>query len=112
MSFVARTTIPVVALTFCFVEVALFMSALVGSWITAVPDPEPNASEPIGDVFSKIEPFLEEMRAAFGPQYLTNLHKLIDATPGGRERLAAIRERMQRIRGEMAARQTKAPQQS
>lgn len=63
-------------------------------------------------VFSKIEPFLEEMRAVFGPQYLMNLSKLIDATPGGRERLAAIRERMQRMRGEMAARQTKVPQQS
>src|SRR5947207_10042535 len=33
-------------------------------------------------VFSKIEPFLAEMRAGFRPEFLANLEKLIDATPG------------------------------
>ena len=45
-------------------------------------------------VFSKVEPLLAEMRAAYGPQYMANLEKLIDATPNGRERVAAMRERM------------------
>src|SRR5438067_618647 len=39
-------------------------------------------------VFSKVEPFLAEARAAFGPQFLGSLEKLIDATPNGRERVA------------------------
>src|SRR5215471_18876784 len=37
-------------------------------------------------VFAKLEPFLKDIRSAFGPTYLLNLEKLIDATPGGRER--------------------------
>ena len=37
-------------------------------------------------VFAKIEPLLAEIRGAFGPQYATNLEKLIDATPDGRKR--------------------------
>ena len=57
-------------------------------------------------VFSKIEPFLEGLRAAFGPQFLTGLEKLIDATPGGRERVALMRERMKSIMAELAARRT------
>src|SRR5262249_28806454 len=56
-------------------------------------------------VFSKIEPFIAELRAAFGPQFLVNLEKLIDATPDGRKRLAEIRERMKAITAQMAARQ-------
>ena len=63
-------------------------------------------------VFSKLEPLLGEMRAACGPQYLTNVEKLIDATPAGRERVAAIRERMRGIRAELAVRQTRAVEQS
>ena len=63
-------------------------------------------------VFSKIEPFLAEMRAGFRPEFLANLEKLIDATPGGRERVASLRERMKTIRAELAARQTRAAQQS
>jgi hypothetical protein len=54
-------------------------------------------------VFGKIEPFLKEIRSAYGPQYLINLEKLIDATPGGRERLAAGRERMKAMRARLAA---------
>jgi hypothetical protein len=54
-------------------------------------------------VFSKIEPFLLELRAQWGPKYVTNLEKLIDATPNGRERVAAARERMRGTRTKLAA---------
>ena len=63
-------------------------------------------------VFAKVEPLLGEMRAAFGPQMLVNLEKLIDATPGGRERIAAMRERIKAIQAEAAGRQAKAAKQS
>ena len=39
-------------------------------------------------VFSKIEPLLGEIRAAYAPQFAGNLEKLIDATPDGRKRTA------------------------
>ncbi|HXL27244.1 MAG TPA: hypothetical protein VN952_11220 [Chthoniobacterales bacterium] len=48
-------------------------------------------------VFTRIEPFLGEIRAAFGPQFLANLEKLVDATPDGRKRVAEIRERMKKM---------------
>jgi len=48
-------------------------------------------------VFMKLEPFLGEIRAAFGPQFVANLEKLVDATPDGRKRVAEIRERMKRM---------------
>ncbi len=54
-------------------------------------------------VFGKIEPFLNEIRSAYGPQYLIHLEKLIDATPGGRERVAGVRERMKAMRARLAA---------
>ncbi len=53
-------------------------------------------------VFAKMEPLVGEIRAMFGPQFLANLEKLIDATPGGRERTAMMRERMKAIRAQMA----------
>jgi hypothetical protein len=59
--------------------------------------------EQIG-VFSKVEPFLGEVRAAYSPQFLANLEKLIDATPDGRKKTAAARERMKGIRSEVASR--------
>ena len=59
-------------------------------------------------VFGKLEPFLKDMRSAYGPQYLVNLEKLIDATPGGRERTNTMRERMKMIRARLAAAQGKA----
>lgn len=59
-------------------------------------------------VFGKLEPFLKDIRSAFGPQFLMNLEKLIDATQGGRERAAAMRERMKAIRARQAAAQGKA----
>jgi hypothetical protein len=57
-------------------------------------------------VFAKIEPLLAQLRQAFGPRNLMNLEKLIDATPSGRERAAAMRERMKAIRAQI--RQTQA----
>jgi hypothetical protein len=57
--------------------------------------------EQIG-VFAKIEPILGEIRAAMAPQFATNLEKLVDATPGGRQRSAATREQMKAMRAQMA----------
>ncbi len=62
-------------------------------------------------VFSKIEPLVREIREMYGPQFAANLEKLIDATPNGRQRVAATRERMQGIRAQVAAMQKKAAQQ-
>ena len=56
-------------------------------------------------VFGKIEPFLDEVRAAFGQQFLVNLEKLVDATPDGRKRVSEGRERMKAFRAQMAAQQ-------
>ncbi len=55
-------------------------------------------------VFAKLEPFLEALRAQWGPQYLVNLEELIDATPNGRKRTSDARERTQEMRAKMAAR--------
>ena len=56
-------------------------------------------------IFSKIEPILGEIRAAFGPQFAANLEKLIDATPDGRKRSAATREQMKAMRARMTGQQ-------
>ena len=53
-------------------------------------------------VFSKVEPLLGEIRAAYGPQFATSFEKLIDATPDGRKRVAETRERMKAIQAQMA----------
>jgi hypothetical protein len=58
-------------------------------------------------VFSKIEPFLGEIRAAYGPQLATSFEKLIDATPDGRKRVANTREQMKAIHAQMAQAQHK-----
>jgi hypothetical protein len=58
-------------------------------------------------VFAKVEPLLSEMRAAFAPQFMVNLEKLIDATPNGRDRCIQMRERTKAIKAEMASRRTK-----
>ncbi len=47
-------------------------------------------------VFSKIEPFLEELRATMGPNYLKNLENLIMKQPDAKEMLSARRELMKR----------------
>lgn len=56
-------------------------------------------------VFCKIQPFLEELRATLGPNYLKNLEKLIMKQPEAEEMLATRRETMKRwmqARAEMA----------
>ena len=57
-------------------------------------------------VFSKIEPFLEEMRQIMGsPKYLHNLETLIMKMPDAKEMLASRREmmkRMMQMRAEMS----------
>jgi hypothetical protein len=58
-------------------------------------------------VFTKIEPLLGEIRAAYGPYFAASLEKLIDATPDGRKRVAEGREQMKKIRAELAAKQVK-----
>jgi len=61
-------------------------------------------------VFSKVEPLLGELRAAYGPQFAANFEKLIDSTPDGRKRVAAAREQMKAIRAQIAAKQAKTAQ--
>lgn len=49
-------------------------------------------------VFSKIEPFLAEIRETMdNPNYLKNLESLIMRTPNGKERLVKVREMMKRM---------------
>ncbi|MGH9582678.1 MAG: DUF4760 domain-containing protein [Bryobacteraceae bacterium] len=59
-------------------------------------------------MFAKVEPFLAEARAAFAPQFVANLEKLIDATPDGRQKTATARERMKAIRARIAPSQSAA----
>ena len=63
-------------------------------------------------VFSKVEPLLDEIRRALGPQFAVNLEKLIDAVPDGRKQVAATRERLKAIREQLAARQASAAQRA
>jgi hypothetical protein len=62
-------------------------------------------------IFSKIEPLLGEIRAAFGPQFASNLEKLIDSMPDGRKRSAGTRDQMKAIRARLAGEQAQAAQQ-
>jgi hypothetical protein len=63
-------------------------------------------------VFAKMEKLLPQVRAAYGPQFMASLEKLIDATPGGREQVAQMRERAIAIRAQLAAKKTHAAGQS
>lgn len=54
--------------------------------------------------FSKVEPILGEIRAAYSPRFALNLEKLIDATPNGRERTAKAREQNKAVRAQLQAR--------
>jgi hypothetical protein len=67
--------------------------------------------EQIG-VFSKIEPLLGDIRAAYGSLFAANFEKLIDASPDGRKRTAEARERIKAIRAQLETKQAKAAQQS
>ena len=53
-------------------------------------------------VFTKLEPILAEVRTMYSPQFAAQMEKLIDATPGGRERIAVQRERMKAMRARIA----------
>ena len=48
-------------------------------------------------VFAKLQPFLADMRAQFGPNSFQQLEKLVMRTPNIDERLANIRERFRRF---------------
>jgi len=76
-------------------------AALVNSGAISLELFNESNGEHIG-VFSKIEPFIGDMRAQFGPQYAANFEKLIDATTDGRKRVAQARESMKAIRAQMA----------
>lgn len=59
-------------------------------------------------VYSKVERFLPELRAAFGmPHYLANLEKLVKSIPDSEERIKNLRERMRMM---MELRQQRAAQ--
>ena len=77
-------------------------AALVNNGAISVEMFSDTNGEHIG-VFSKVEPFLTELRTQWGPSYLLNMEKLIDATPNGRERVSAARERMKAMRSKLAA---------
>ncbi|HEY3936443.1 MAG TPA: hypothetical protein VGL97_03390 [Bryobacteraceae bacterium] len=62
---------------------------------------ETNA-EHIG-VFSKVEPFLGDLRSAGNPRFAYALEKLIDSTSDGRERVSAARQRMKAAHPQVAA---------
>lgn len=55
--------------------------------------------------FGKIEPVLEDIRKSFGPEFLVNLEKLIDAIPNGRARAAQSREFMKGVREQVRKQQ-------
>jgi hypothetical protein len=59
-------------------------------------------------VFSKLEPLLPQLRTLFSPEAFKNLEKLIDDTPGGRQKVAAFRERMKAVRAQMQGQQAAA----
>jgi hypothetical protein len=63
-------------------------------------------------VFTKLEPLLAEIRSAYAPQFAAQMEKLIDATPGGRERIAVQRERMKAMRARIAQQQAGAQAKS
>ena len=48
-------------------------------------------------VYSKIEPFIEEIRAAYSPTYMQHTEKVVMAMPNAKERLATTRERLKML---------------
>ncbi len=86
-------------------------AALVNNGAISLQLFEDSNGEHIG-VFSKVEPLLGEIRAAYGAQFAVNFEKLIDAAPDGRKRTAEARERMKAIRTQLAAKQAKAAQRN
>jgi len=58
--------------------------------------------------FSKVDLFVDKDRETFGPDFCRNLQKLCYDSPGGKERVAATRERMRAMAAQFAARQAAA----
>ncbi|HLL72630.1 MAG TPA: hypothetical protein VK363_14400 [Pyrinomonadaceae bacterium] len=54
--------------------------------------------------YAKFEPFLEEMRATFGPQMWTHLEQLVMRAPNAKERLVKMREMQKKMAENAAAR--------
>ncbi|HJR05686.1 MAG TPA: hypothetical protein VJ842_00195 [Pyrinomonadaceae bacterium] len=54
--------------------------------------------------YAKFQPFLEEMRATFGPQMWMHLEKLVMSAPNAQERLVKIREMQKKMAENAAAR--------
>lgn len=48
-------------------------------------------------VYSKIEPFIEEIRAAYTSNYMENIERVVMALPNAKERLATTRERLKNL---------------
>ena len=48
-------------------------------------------------VFTKIQPFLEQLRATISPVYMQHLEKQVMSMPGAEERIARVREMLKRF---------------
>ncbi|HEX5081717.1 MAG TPA: hypothetical protein VFY40_06715, partial [Blastocatellia bacterium] len=53
-------------------------------------------------VWAKLEDFIGDIRASFGPQFLANLEKLIAAAPNGAERVRMVKERFNAMAAQRA----------
>ena len=53
-------------------------------------------------IWAKLNDFIGDLRAFFGPQYLVNLEKLIAAHPNGEQRLQIVKERFKRLAAQRA----------
>jgi hypothetical protein len=53
-------------------------------------------------VYSKIEPFITEIRSAYTPKYMEHLEKVVMGMQGAKERLATTRERLKLISAQRA----------
>jgi hypothetical protein len=53
-------------------------------------------------VWAKLEDFIGDIRAAFGPQFLANLEKLIAVAPDGAARVKIMKERFNSIAAQRA----------
>lgn len=62
--------------------------------------------------FAKFEPFLEEMRATFGPQMWTHLEQLVMRAPNAKERLVKMREMQKKMAENAKARSAAAANKS
>jgi hypothetical protein len=57
--------------------------------------------------YAKLKPFLEECRSKFSPTFLSNLEKVIEGSPEGRENLQRTQEMIARISAGAAERARK-----